>query len=349
MLSLFDDQLIDDVFSRAEQSRVSYNLQTEEFRTLNADLQSYLGDIKTIDDDNHQLQENIEQIRTKYILQLENHLKLLPNDFRVQSQILTDAHLERYKLKSRTRRFISEREEIKRRINFVATNEKDQIKHLNILQKQERLIHNEYLKLNEQLERLLKYVENEKQTYRQAMDKVDDLQTQLEQICIERSKTEFEIQTLKEEVKLMQTTKEFLNEERETILSTQTEANEYLLSRLNDSINRIREDFDQLNKTQLQQIENDYKQILQNLEENLINNQTKNTSQEIIPSEYERLENEHQSVLQELTTLNDQNQILSQRILAMVCQNKKNLVFSFLLIYRRKMIYIHYVMNVCNN
>jgi chromosome segregation ATPase len=322
MFNLFDDQLIDDAVLRAEQSRVSYNLQTEEFRSLNTNLQNYLGDIKIIDDDNHKLQENIEQIRTQYIIALENNLKRLPNDFRVQSQLLNDVHIERYKFKSRTRRFLCEREEYKQRINFVARNEKDQIKHLNILQKQERIIENELIKLNEQLQRLLKYVENEKQKHQQAMDKVDDLQIQLEQKCIERSKTEFEIQSLKEEVKLMQTTKEFLNEERETIISSQTEANEYLLSRLNDSINRIREDFEQLNKTQLEQIDNEYKQILQKLEENLLNNQTTNISQQTISSENERLENEYQSALQQLTILNDQNQILVEQVLAMVCLKK---------------------------
>jgi hypothetical protein len=319
MFSLFEDQLIGDVFSRAEQSRVSYNLQTEEFRNLNADLQTYLGDIKTIDDNNHQLQENIEEIRTKYISTLENHLKLLPNDFRQQSQILTDAHLTRYKFKSRTRRLISERDEFKRRIHFVAKNEKDQLKHLNLLQKQERSIRNEFMKLNEQLQRLLKYVENEKQIHQQSMDKVDDLQIQLEQSFIERSKTEFEIQTLKEEVKLMQTTKEFLDEECQTIISTQTEANEYLLSRLNDSITSIREDFNQLNQTQLQQIENEYKQTFQLLEENFLTNQTTNTSQYPI----EQLQDEYQSALQELTVVNNHNQTLSEQVLAMVCQKIK--------------------------
>jgi chromosome segregation ATPase len=322
MFNLFEDQLIDDAVLRAEQSRVSYNLQTEEFRSLNTNLQTYLDDIKIIDDDNHKLQENIEQIRTQYIITLENHLKRLPNDFRIQSQLLNDVHIERYKLKSRTRRFLTEREEYKRRINFVSRNEKDQIKQLNILQKQERIIRNEFTQLNEQLQRTLKYVENEKQIHQQAMDRVDDLQIQLEQKCVERSKTEFEIQSLKEEVKLMQTTKEFLNEERETIISSQTEANEYLLSRLIDSINRIREDFNQLNKSQLEQIDNEYKQNLQKLEENLLTNQTINISQQTISSENERLENENQSALQQLTIINDQNQILTEQVLAMVCPKK---------------------------
>jgi hypothetical protein len=345
MFSLFNDQFI----LRAEQSRVSYNLQTEEFRSLNANLENYLGDIKIIDDENRQLQENIQLIRTKYISTIENHLKGLPNDFREHSQILTDAHIERYKYKSRTRRLVTEREELKRRIQFVANSEKDQIKYLNILEKQERSNRNELEKLNKEYQRLVKYVENEKQIHRQAMNKVDNLQIKLEQTCIDRSKIEFEIQTLKEEVQLMQTTKEFLTEECETIISTQTEANEYLLSRLHDSITRIREDFDQLNQAQLQQIENDYKQMLQTLEENLLSNQTIEISQQTIPSEYQQLEQEHQIVLEELTTLNNQNQNLAERVLAMVCLESSLFFLENIFILRRKRIFIHYVMNVCNN
>jgi chromosome segregation ATPase len=321
MLNFVKDQLLDDVVSRAEQSRFSYTLQTEEFRNLNSNLQAYLNDIKIIDEENRQLQDNIEQIRTNYIITLENHLKRLPEDFREESSILTEAHIERYKSKSRAKRFINEREELKKRINFAVSNEKNQIKRLNNLQKQERLVNNEFKNLNAQIQNLYNYVQTEKQTHQQAMDKVDNLQIQLEQICIERSKTEFEIQTLREEVKLMQTAKEFLDEERETILSTQTEANEYLLSRLNDSISRIREDFNDLNKTQLKQIENEYKQMIKILEENSLRNETIDETminqQRAIEISYEKLQDEHQYITQELTTLNDHNQVLSERILNM--------------------------------
>jgi chromosome segregation ATPase len=321
MLNFVKDQLLDDVVSRAEQSRFSYTLQTEEFRNLNSNLQAYLNDIKIIDEENRQLQDNIEQIRTNYIITLENHLKRLPEDFREESSILTEAHIERYKSKSRAKRSINEREELKKRINFAVSNEKNQIKRLNNLQKQERLVNNEFKNLNAQIQNLYNYVQTEKQTHQQAMDKVDNLQIQLEQICIERSKTEFEIQTLREEVKLMQTAKEFLDEERETILSTQTEANEYLLSRLNDSISRIREDFNDLNKTQLKQIENEYKQMIKILEENSLRNETIDETminqQRAIQISYEKLQDEHQYITQELTTLNDHNQVLSERILNM--------------------------------
>ena len=128
----------------------------------------------------------------------------------------------------------------------------------------------------------------------------------------------------------MQTAKEFLDEERETIIATQTEANEYLLSRLNDSITRIREDFDTLNKTQLKQIENEYKQMFQTLEQNLITNQSNDETiahQRAIQTELEQLQDEHQSVAQELTKLNYHNQTLAERVLAMVCQIS---YFSFL-------------------
>jgi chromosome segregation ATPase len=190
MFHLLDDHVLDDIVSRAEQSRVSYNIQTEEFRHLNGNLQTYLSDIKTIDDENHQLQNNIEQIRSNRILTLENHFKDLPDDFRQQSYTLTEAHLERYKSKSRAKRFISEREELKKRIHFVTNNDKIQTKQLNNLQKQERLTHSELLKLNEQIKNVFTYVETERQTHRQAMIKVDNLQGELERISVERSKTE---------------------------------------------------------------------------------------------------------------------------------------------------------------
>jgi len=317
MLNTPEDQLLDDVVSRVEQSRFSYKLQTEEFRNLNTNFQTYLNDTKIIDDANRQLQENIEQIRTNYIITLENHLKRLPEDFRQESHILTEAHIERYKSKSRAKRFINEREELKKRIHFVASNEKDQIKRLNNLQKQERLIENEFKIINEQIQNLYNYLQTEKQIHREAMDKVDNLQLQLEQICIERSKTEFEIQTLREEVKLMQTAKEFLDEEHQTILSTQTEANEYFLSRLNDSIIHIREDFNELNQNQLQQLENEYKQIIKNLEETFLTNETILNHQRTIQISYEKLQDEHEILIQELTILNDHNQILSEQILHM--------------------------------
>ncbi|CAF1217905.1 unnamed protein product [Rotaria sordida] len=321
MFYLLEDQLIDDIVSRAEQSRISYNLQREEFHNLNGNLQTYLNNIKTIDDDNHHLKENIQQIRTNYISTLENDLKYLLNDFHQLSQKLTEIHIDRYKFKAHTRRIVNEREEFKQRINFIASNEKEQIKHLNILQKKERSVRNEFLKLNEQLQNCLNNVENEKQAHQQAMNKVDSLQVQLEQICIERSKTEFQIQTLKEEIKLIQTAKDFLNEEHETIIATEIEANEYLLSHLNDSIVYIREDFNQLNKTQLKQIENEYKQMLQISEENFTNHQKINeltiSQQRTSQIECERLQEEYQLVLQDLTTINNHNQILSEQILAM--------------------------------
>ena len=190
MLTLLEDQLLNEAVSRAELSRISYNLQTEEFRNLNADLETYLGDIKVIDDNNRRLHESIEEIRLNYILIIEDHLKRLPNDFRQQSQTLTEANLERYKLKSRARRFISEREEFKRRINFIAKDEKQQIKHLNILQKQERSVRHEFNKLYEQIQKLSSYVESERKIYQQTISKFDHLQVKLEQICNERSKTE---------------------------------------------------------------------------------------------------------------------------------------------------------------
>ncbi|CAF3930076.1 unnamed protein product, partial [Adineta steineri] len=321
MFNLLDGQLFSNVVSRVEQSRFSYTSQNEEFHNLNTNLQTYLSDIKRIDDENGELQKTIEQIRTNYILTLENHLQRLPEDFREESRILTDAHLERYKSKTRAKRFINQREEFKKRITFVANNEKEQVKYINYLQKQERSVQKELKVLSDQFQNLYKSIEREKQIHQQAMDKVDQLQIQLEQICIERSKTEFEIQNLREEVKLMQTAKEFLNDEYETILSTQTEANEYFISCLDESIINIREDFDDLNKRQLKQVENEYKQMIKILEENSLTtaniNETTMNHQRKTQFECEKLQDEHQSITQELTTLNDHNQILSERIFAM--------------------------------
>lgn len=190
MYNEFEYDLIDDVVSRATQSRVSYTSQAEEFRSLNADLQTYLDDLKTIDDDNRQLQESIEQFRTNYIQALENHLKILPNDFHQESVLLTNGHIERYKLKCCTRRFLSEREEFKRRINFLSIDEKEQIKRLNALQKKERAVRNEFIKLNQQIQNYEINLEKEKQSHQQAMNILDDLRIQLEQKCVERSNTE---------------------------------------------------------------------------------------------------------------------------------------------------------------
>jgi uncharacterized protein (DUF3084 family) len=121
----------------------------------------------------------------------------------------------------------------------------------------------------------------------------------------------------------MQTAKEFIDEEREALIATQTEANEYLLSSLHESITRIRQDFDTLNKTQLKQIENEYKQMFQTLEENLITNESHDETiahQRAIQTELEQLRDEHQSAAQELTTINYHNKTLAERVLAMVCQ-----------------------------
>lgn len=170
--------------------RHSYDVQTEEFRLLNADLTTYLNEMKTLDDDNRQLQQMIDEIRKSYLIDLENHLLRVPENFRDQSRKLTSAHLERYKFKCRARRFVAEREEFKRRIHFVAVDEKQQIKHLKILEKQHRAILKENQHIVEQLETYLKNFEKEKTIHRQAMDRVDQLQHEYERICVERSKSE---------------------------------------------------------------------------------------------------------------------------------------------------------------
>ena len=115
----------------------------------------------------------------------------------------------------------------------------------------------------------------------------------------------------------MQTAKEFLDEEQETILSTQTDANEYFLSRLNQAISRIRDDFDQLNKTQLKQMENQYQQLMETAEENLLHQS--HTDQSAVSNEHVRqIEYEQESIADELTVLNDYHQSLTERLVSMV-------------------------------
>lgn len=190
MSNLLSEQVFDQAVNRAERSRHSYNVQTAEFRSLNGNLQIYLEEIRTIDQENRNLQDKIEEIRRTYLNALEYHLLRVPEHFREQSRTLTAAHVERYKLKSRARRFIAEREELKRRIHFVASDEKEQLKRLNRLQKYHRTIEKDYLQLKEQIQRLVNVLENEKVLHRQAMERVDQLQHRFEQICVERSKTE---------------------------------------------------------------------------------------------------------------------------------------------------------------
>ncbi|UJR14875.1 hypothetical protein I4U23_001860 [Adineta vaga] len=318
---MLEGQLLNDVLSRVEQSRFSYNSQTEEFRSLNTNFQTYLIDIKQIDDDNNRLQQSIEDIRTNYIQTLENHLKRLPEDFRQESHVLTEAHFERYKSKSRAKRFLNEREEIKKRINFLMNNEKEQSKRLNYLQRQDRIIQNELKSISEQFQSVHNHLEREKQIHQQTMNKVDQLHLKLEQVCVERSKTEFEVQNLREEVKLMQTAKEFLDDEYETILAVQTEANDYFLTCLNESILRIYDDFDQLNKRQMEQVEIEYEKMIKILEENSLANEmineTEMNRQRTSQVEFRKLQEEYQLMTEELTTLNGHNHILSERIVDM--------------------------------
>ena len=120
----------------------------------------------------------------------------------------------------------------------------------------------------------------------------------------------------------MQTAKEFLDEEYETILEAQTDANLYLLSCLNESILRIHADFEHLNNQQIEQIENEYKQTIKKLEEislaNATDNETEIDRQHTSQTECGKLEEEYQSVNEELSKLNEHNQLLSDRISSMV-------------------------------
>jgi chromosome segregation ATPase len=184
------EQSLSSLNDQTEQSHSSFNHRTDEFYHLNANLQTYLDEIRNIDDNNQRRKEDIEQIRTNYLSTLEQHLEGLQNDFGEQRQKLTDEHSERYKSKLQARRLTSECEETKRRIQFVKSNEKEQMKRRNHLQKHERTTQNGLRRLNEQLQKLEGCVEYEKQLHGQAMHKVDQLYTQLEQTCVQRWQTE---------------------------------------------------------------------------------------------------------------------------------------------------------------
>ena len=182
--------LFDRVVHQAEQSRQSYNVQTEEFRSLNEDFTSYLDEIKTIDGLNRQLQQQIDTIRDDFIKMLETHLRRAPDEFRQWSQTLTVAHLERYKFKSRARRFVAEREEWKRRIRFVSADSKEQVKQRTLTEKRHRTSCQEHRQIVQRMNQFVQHVENEKILHRQAMDRLDQLQQDFERVCVDRSKTE---------------------------------------------------------------------------------------------------------------------------------------------------------------
>ncbi|CAF4175169.1 unnamed protein product, partial [Rotaria magnacalcarata] len=74
-----------------------------------------------------------------------------------------------------------------------------------------------------------------------------------------------------------------------------------------------REDFNQLNTAQITQIENEYKQTLQDVEESLTSNQTTNDT----TRSNQQLQDEYHVVAQELATLKNDNSTLSERVLTM--------------------------------
>ena len=127
----------------------------------------------------------------------------------------------------------------------------------------------------------------------------------------------------------MQTTREFLDEERENMLATQTEANDYLMSRLDESIKRIREDFEHMNRSQLEQLDKEYGQLLTVLQENLQNAESTDDGAEAMGTDeeervnqanYAQLQSEHRVTLQELTHLTRDNQTLAERVFSLVSE-----------------------------
>ena len=305
----------------------SYQNQCEEFHHLNENLQLFLNDMKLLDEQNRHYEQSIETIRRDYVNTLEYHLKRLPADFRQESEALNDAHLERYRSKSRARRFLNEREELKKRIQFLVHQDRERNKRIDRFEKQDQQMKNDLKMLNDQIHQYDQIVHNEKQNYRQAMDKLDQLYLQYEQICVDRSRTEvrhddhqrdsnlfyfikFEIQTLREEVKLMQTTKEFLIEEQQSLLSTQNYANEDFLARLHQSIARLKEDFYELNQQQIKQLENQYEQVMKRFEDEI---KHQRPIEEITGENPYQIEEE--TLLGQLKNLNGENHHLADQIL----------------------------------
>ena len=117
----------------------------------------------------------------------------------------------------------------------------------------------------------------------------------------------------------MQTAREFLDDERDLFITSQTEAGEYYRSHLNESIQQIREDFQQLNRAQLKQLENEFEEKLRWLGEF----SSSSSSSEIVSDDPQRVEreqweNESRLVTQELNIVNAQYQTLTQRVQQMV-------------------------------
>ena len=169
MINTLQDSLLDEAVHRAEQSRHSYNVQTEEFvismpicRVIS--MKSKRSTRKT--DAFKKASKRFERrtsppwniisfvCRITFDSRVRRWLKLMSNvtnrnpalvDWRPNEKNWNDA-------------FISWREM-----------KKTQHKQLTVLHKQERLVQNEFRQLSSHIESLLRSVENEKQLHRQAM------------------------------------------------------------------------------------------------------------------------------------------------------------------------------------
>ena len=162
----------------------------EEFHQLNENLQLFVNDLKSLEDQNRIYRENLFELRRESFQDFEENLKRLPRDFRHESDVLNAAHVERYRSKSRARRFVTEREEMKKRIQFLVQWDRDQSKRVDRAEKSEQKLQNELKLLNDQLDQLDEIVRNEKNLYERSMKKLDELFVEYEDKCVERSQTE---------------------------------------------------------------------------------------------------------------------------------------------------------------
>ena len=144
----------------------------------------------------------------------------------------------------------------------------------------------------------------------------------------------------------MQTTKEFLDEEQQAILSTQTDANEFFLSRLNESISHIRDDFHQLSQLQYKQIDEFYQQLRNNIQETIRNEPREEIK---INSPLEQLQNEQKLINEELINAKEQHEILAEQLMAMVRLKRIKYFHRQFLIAFRKRISVIFVDNMFEN
>jgi hypothetical protein len=152
----------------------------------------------------------------------------------------------------------------------------------------------------------------------------------------------------------METAKDFLNDEQQSIFASQANAHEYFLSRLTQSVSRIRDDFEQLNQTQIKHIDSQYQQYMITIEDYLRQESNHKNKQQ---PDHEQWHIEQKTMTDELRRLTNDHHLLAQRIVDMVdsslfsctcsCVHRQSSFhFSYV---SRKRIYMLYVQIIDKN